>query len=100
MRKSGNDLRYKVSYHELVVELDLPKLDRPVLREIYFAVQTKLFTAPDIFGKPLRGPLHGYWSLRTGHYRIAYRIKGQEVKIECVKHRKEIYEELQKRFGL
>ena len=99
MKRHGNDLKYRISYHELVVEIDLPKVDKSVLREIYFAIETKLFTAPDIFGKQLRGTLHGYWSLRVGDYRLAYRIKGQEVKIECIKNRKEIYKELQQRFG-
>ncbi|MDO8493432.1 MAG: type II toxin-antitoxin system RelE/ParE family toxin [bacterium] len=99
MKKSGNSLIYKVSYHELAVELDLPRLDKSVLRELYFAIETKLHIAPDIFGKPLRGPLHGYWSLRVGDYRVAYRIIGQKVSVECIKHRREIYKELQKRFG-
>lgn len=49
-------------------------------------------------GKPLKGELRAYWSMRVGIYRIIYSIKAQEVTIEVlrIQHRKEVYEKLRR----
>ena len=49
-------------------------------------------------GKPLRGELKGYWSLRVGAYRIIYSILKEEVVVEVLRihHRKEVYEKLRR----
>lgn len=43
-------------------------------------------------GKPLRGKLKEIYSLRIGKYRVLYQIKGSEVLLLVVGHRKRIYE--------
>jgi mRNA-degrading endonuclease RelE of RelBE toxin-antitoxin system len=49
---------------------------------------------PDVSGaKPLRGPLSGRYRLRTGDYRLQFRVEGDEVRIEKVGHRDRFYEE-------
>ena len=52
---------------------------------------TVLKTDPFI-GKPLRGDWKGVYSLRIGTYRVLYNVKGLEVNLLFVGHRKHIYE--------
>ncbi|MGB9718740.1 MAG: type II toxin-antitoxin system RelE family toxin [Thermoproteota archaeon] len=42
-------------------------------------------------GKPLRGVWKGIFSLRVGDYRILYQIKGNELLLLAVGHRKHVY---------
>jgi mRNA interferase RelE/StbE len=49
---------------------------------------------PDVSGaKPLRGDLAGRYRLRTGDYRLQFRVRGNEVRIEKIGHRSRFYEE-------
>jgi len=43
-------------------------------------------------GKPLRGEWRAVYSLRIGDYRVLYQIKGNEVFLLVVGHRKRVYE--------
>ncbi|MBM5805768.1 MAG: type II toxin-antitoxin system RelE/ParE family toxin [Candidatus Verstraetearchaeota archaeon] len=43
-------------------------------------------------GKPLRGEWKGVYSLRIGDYRALYQIKGNEVFLLVIGHRKRVYE--------
>lgn len=42
--------------------------------------------------KPLRGNLAGHFRIRTGDYRVQFRVEGDEVIIERVGHRDGFYE--------
>jgi mRNA interferase RelE/StbE len=42
-------------------------------------------------GKPLRGDWKGVYSLRVGVYRVLYQVKGKEVLLLIVGHRKHVY---------
>jgi len=42
-------------------------------------------------GKCLTGDLAGEYSLRVGTYRIIYIIQGDDVIVETVRHRKDVY---------
>lgn len=49
---------------------------------------------PDVSGvKALSGDLAGWYRMRTGDYRIRFRVNGDEVTIDKIGHRKEIYED-------
>jgi mRNA-degrading endonuclease RelE of RelBE toxin-antitoxin system len=49
---------------------------------------------PDVSGaKPLRGALAGHYRVRTGDYRLQFRLSGSEVIIERVGHRDRFYED-------
>ena len=85
---------FEIVYDPLVITEDLPGLDKRKLLEMKHAIERKLATRPDVYGKPLRGPLRGYWSLRVGNYRIAYHFKGRVVRIDVVEHRSTAYETL------
>ena len=48
---------------------------------------------PDVSGaKPLSGPLSGRYRLRTGDYRLQFRIEGRTVVVERIGHRDRFYE--------
>ena len=42
--------------------------------------------------KPLRGELAGRYRLRTGDYRVQFRVDGQVVSVEKIGHRDRFYE--------
>jgi mRNA-degrading endonuclease RelE of RelBE toxin-antitoxin system len=48
---------------------------------------------PTVSGaKPLSGPLAGRYRLRTGDYRLQFRVEGQTVIVEKIGHRDRFYE--------
>lgn len=85
---------YEISYALGVYQNDLPSLGDVEKERIRIAIETKLQVAPDRFGKPLRSPLAGYWSLHIGSYRIVYRISGKTVFVMVIFHRSFGYNKL------
>lgn len=72
-------------------ERRLMKFDKEIQRRFANKIR-KLRDNPDVYGKPLRGKLHGYWELRfENKFRILYTINFQEkiVMIEAIKHKDE-----------
>lgn len=56
------------------------------------AIVRRLENWPDVSGaKPLRGDLAGHYRIRTGDYRIQFRVAGDEVIIERIGHRDGFY---------
>ena len=48
---------------------------------------------PHVSGaKPLSGRLAGHWRLRTGDYRLQFRVEKQTVVVEKIGHRAKFYE--------
>ncbi|MBI5212156.1 MAG: type II toxin-antitoxin system RelE/ParE family toxin [Nitrospirae bacterium] len=66
-------------------------------KRIKAAIESRLATAPHQYGEPLRKTLKGYWKLRVGDYRAAFKIVDNEVWIFGIIHRKQIYEKIGKR---
>ncbi|OPY79496.1 MAG: Toxin RelG [Syntrophorhabdus sp. PtaU1.Bin058] len=87
---------YTLSYHPFVKEKDLPKLDNKAKTRIKKAIESKLLVAPEEYGAPLRRTLKGYWKLRVGDYRIVFKVKGNEIIILAILHRKDIYDVVSK----
>ncbi|MBM3238815.1 type II toxin-antitoxin system RelE/ParE family toxin [Candidatus Poribacteria bacterium] len=50
-------------------------------------------------GSPLQWQLKGYWSYHTGNYRVVYEIDdlNKVVLVEHIKHRKDVYRDMQRR---
>jgi len=71
---------------------DLRRLGEEIQRRILKSTKKKLSAHPKTFGKPLRGELSGYWSLRIGDYRVVYEIKEDVAYIWAVLHRPDAYE--------
>ena len=48
---------------------------------------------PDVSGaKPLRGKLKGNWRVRTGDWRVLFRVSGEDVIVWSVANRRDVYE--------
>jgi mRNA interferase RelE/StbE len=90
-------MAYRLVYHHLIRDTDLPAIPVNLRQRITHAVQSRLTTAPERYGSPLRGTLRGYWKLRVGDYRVVYRIVGEEVWILAIRHRRLAYEEARRR---
>ncbi|HEY2412655.1 MAG TPA: type II toxin-antitoxin system RelE/ParE family toxin [Pirellulaceae bacterium] len=68
-------------------------LDASVRKKLVSAVQ-RLKRDPEQYGKQLGQPLHGLRRVRSGDYRIVYRVhkKTKIVEIAVVCHRSKVYE--------
>ncbi len=82
----------RVTYEQRAVE-QLGELPNVVLARMANVVR-RLQNWPAVSGaKPLRGDLAGHFRIRTGDYRIQFRVAGDEVIIERVGHRDGFYGE-------
>lgn len=88
---------FRILYHHLVVQDDIPRLSREWKEKIRRAIEERLGTKPDLYGKPLRRSLKGYRKLRVGDYRVIFRIERETVKVLIIGHRSAVYDEIAKR---
>lgn len=89
-------MRYQIKY-DIRVPGDLESISAPLRNRIQNAIETKLTTQPELFGKPLRHSLAGFRVLRVGGYRVVYLIKQLIVLILLIGDRKYVYREALKR---
>jgi mRNA interferase RelE/StbE len=69
---------------------DLPRRIRVRVRQLV----RRLEDWPAVSGaKPLSGALAGHWRLRTGDYRVQFRVEGETVIIEQIGHRDGFYDD-------
>ncbi len=90
-------MNFQVQYHADVAEKDIPLLSQEWKGIIKKAIEEKLTTRPEVFGKPLRSSLRGYRKLRVGDYRVIFRIEDIFVKIFAIQHRSAVYKNIEKR---
>lgn len=84
-------ITFEIGYHHEVVQEDIPRIGEVWRFKIKSAIEEKLVTLPDMYGKPLRRSLRGYRKLRVGDYRVVFRIEGSRVKIFAIAHRSVVY---------
>ena len=84
-------MTYEIIYADKVVKIDIPKISGSYKVRIKQAIETKLASEPDLYGKPLRKSLKNYFKLRVGDYRIIFRIEDNKVKIFSIAHRGVVY---------
>ena len=90
-------MNYNLIYHPDVQKVDLPKIDAKNKSMIRRAIEERLTKSPEVYGKPLRRSLKGYWKLRVGEYRIVFKITGKDLRILAIINRKEVYQQSEKR---
>lgn len=67
------------------------ELDEPIYSRV-MAIVERLEKWPDVSGaKPLRHGLAGHYRIRTGDYRVQFRVEGQRIVIEQIGHRDGFY---------
>lgn len=91
-------MTFDIEYHKDVLQIDIQKFDESIKMRIKTTIEEKLVNHPEIFGKPLRRSLKGYFKLRIGDYRVIFRITHKIVKIFVIQHRSEVYRKSFKRF--
>jgi mRNA-degrading endonuclease RelE of RelBE toxin-antitoxin system len=78
---------------ELEALAQLQALNEPLHSRV-LTILKKLENWPAVSGaKPLRHGLVGHYRMRTGDYRIQFRVKGQIVIVEKIGHRDGFYGE-------
>lgn len=87
---------YRIVYHPEVRD-DLARINTSMKKRLKTAIESRLMTAPENYGEPLRKTLRGYWKLRVGDYRIVYKISGGELLVFGIIHRKTVYGEIPRR---
>ena len=90
-------VNFEIAYHPLVAKEDISNLGTADKINIKKAIESKLSTNPETFGKPLRRSLKGYRKLRVGDYRVIYRIETAKVKIFYIGHRSIVYKKASNR---
>lgn len=90
-------MSFIIQYQEIVVSEDIPKLSSAVRKKIKSAIETKLASHPDVYGKPLRRSLRNYRKLRVGDYRVIFSIEKNTIKIFAITHRSIVYKKSDKR---
>jgi len=90
-------LAYNLVYHADVEKVDLPMIDEKNRSMIKRAIEERLATQPEIYGKPLQRTLKGYWKLKVGQYRVVFKLFGNELRIFGIIHRKRVYRDIGKR---
>ncbi|MDD5103695.1 MAG: type II toxin-antitoxin system RelE/ParE family toxin [Candidatus Peribacteraceae bacterium] len=84
-------MTYSISYSSLHDPKSIRKISSSDLKTIKAAIEEKLMTAPEAFGKPLRFSMKGLRSLRAGDYRVLYIIDESTVRIVHIAHRTKVY---------
>ena len=86
---------FAIEYLEQVKKHDIPALPKAVKTQLRKAIEKKLITNPQLFGKPLRFNFSGLRRIRVGDYRVIYCINSDEniVTITAIGHRKDVYDE-------
>jgi mRNA interferase RelE/StbE len=80
-------------------EDDLRAFGKRDRRRLLKILRERLRSHPDQYGKALGGSLRGLRRIRTGDYRVAYQVQPGRVIVRVIKHRKDVYQELERRFG-
>lgn len=83
---------FNILYHPDIARVDIPQLNANIRTRVRKAIEERLAVDPVHFGHPLRRSLKGYRKLRVGDYRVIYEIRGNDVRIYTIGHRKEVYE--------
>lgn len=90
-------MAYKLIYHADVKKSDLAKIDNKNKTMIKRAIEERLATQPEIYGKPLQRSLRGYWKLRVRNYRVIFKISENNIFILGIMDRKDVYSKIEKR---
>ena len=89
---------YEVELRPDVVAEDLVELPASIRARIIRAVESRLTTEPTRYGVRLRQSLGGLWKIRVGDYRIVYEIEEEKVTVWAIRHRRDVYEEAERRW--
>ena len=87
---------FKITYHHKIPE-DISGISSSHKNTIKKAIEGKLTTQPEFFGKPLQFSLTGLRSMRVGDYRVIFQLKKKEVFIVFIAHKSVVYKIIDRR---
>jgi len=87
---------FNIQYHSKISD-DLKQISAPIKKDIQRAIEEKLTTSPEFFGKPLQFSLKGLRSMRVGDYRVIFGLSKDVVQIVLIGHRSVAYKDIGKR---
>ena len=90
-------MRYAIRYHPDVKRRDIPRINKTMQKRIRAAIENRLLVAPEKYSEPLRRTLKGYRKLRVGDYRVVLRVRGNEILILGMRHRRDVYGKMDSR---
>ena len=70
---------------------DLEKLDTAIASRIVEKVVWLEGNFSNVLPEKLHGELKDWYKLRVGDYRVLYSMRGEEITVEAVGHRRDIY---------
>ena len=88
---------WTVEFRPVVAEEDLPDMPGNLRSRVLRAIESRLGTEPARYGQRLRRSLSGLWKLRVGDYRVVYALSGRVVTIWAIRHRRDVYEDVEGR---
>jgi mRNA interferase RelE/StbE len=88
---------FTLRYDPRVADQDLKTIPAESRKRIARSIDSRLTTTPERYGVPLSGSLRGYWKLRVGDYRVAFKLGAADVLILAILHRKHVYERASRR---
>jgi mRNA interferase RelE/StbE len=80
----------KVVWTENAIK-DLEKIDKLITRRIFRRIAWLASNFERVAAEPLAGEFKGTFKLRIGDWRVVYSVEGDNIIIQYVGHRKEIY---------
>jgi len=78
-------MTWSIKVHPLVLKEDFKGIDSHQKLKILTIIEKKLSSNPKAYGAPLVGEFKGYWKLKTGKYRVIYRIVEDEILVFVLK---------------
>lgn len=75
---------FNVIIDELVFTEDFKEITKSDQQQILKTIRKKLTTEPELYGKPLRNELKGFWKLKVDKYRVVYSIDKGKIEVYVV----------------
>lgn len=75
---------FNVIIDELVFTEDFKEITKSDQQKIFKTIRKKLTTEPELYGKPLRNELKGFWKLKVDKYRVVYSIDKGKIEVYVV----------------
>ena len=94
---------YSIVIDKEIFDKDFSKITLYDQQHIIKAIKDKLSSHPELYGKPLKWELTGYWKLKVGKYRIVYKIIKSKVTVYVItvgfRRNSQAYMQAAKRLG-
>ena len=85
-RARAKVMPYRLRYHPEVKRTELSRIDPKDRKVIKEAIEKRLVTKPETYGRPLQRTLKGYWKMRVVEYRVLFKAFGGTIQVLGIPH--------------